>query len=157
MTKAQRQHGMTVNFGILYGKKEAPVSDNQRKYNLTITEEQAGILADALDLFARIGIGQFEEVLQVYDPAAKLADIVRDTIRLGLNDAKMAAGHHANASHGIHNSKVPDRFRAAFDMKQVITNRVAWDRNPKGGIQVQFDEPSRTSELTQLATITEVK
>lgn len=127
----------------------------ERKYNLTLTEEQAGILTDALDLFVRIGIGQFEEVAQVYDPARKLE--AWEGVHTLLLAAKEHAGLPRNGGPGIHNSKVPDRFRAAFDLKQVVRNRVAWDKNPKGGIQVQFDEPNRTSELTPLATIAEVK
>lgn len=125
----------------------------ERKYNLTLTEEQAGVLTDALDLFVRIGIGQFEVVVEVYDPCGE----TRHNIKALLLAAKEHAGLPRNGGPGIHNSKVPDRFRAAFDLKQVVRNRVAWDKNPKGGIQVQFDEPNRTSELTPLATIAEVK
>ena len=156
MNDKTRQDMMNVNFGVIYGKTETPIM-SERKYNLTVTEEQAGVLADALDLFARIGIGQFEEILQVYDPAAKLPLEVREGIRALLDATKEVAGHPRSGSYGIHNSKVPDRFRVAYDMKQVVQHRVAWDRNPKGGIQVQYDEPDRTSELAQLATLTEIK
>jgi len=126
------------------------------KYNLTVTEEQARILTDALDLYSRIGIGQFEEVLQVYDRNLKLDEETRDRIRIGLDIAKREAGHPRSGSHGIHNEKVDDRFRAAYDLQQVVRNRLAWDRNPKGGIQVQFDEPRAISQM-RLATIEKVK
>jgi hypothetical protein len=153
VTKVQRQHGMAVNFGILYGRPKEP-NMSERKYNLTLTEEHAGILVAALDLYARIGIGQFEVVAEVYDPGRNLE--ARDAIHTLLLAAKEEAGHPRNGSHGIHNSKVDDRFRASFDLKQVIQNRVAWDKNPKGGIQVQYDEPNRTAETFPLATIEKV-
>jgi hypothetical protein len=117
------------------------------KYNLTLTEKQAGVLIDALDLYTRIGLGQFEEVVQVYDRNLKLDHETRDRIKSLLDAAKREAGHPSNGSYGIHNEKVDDVFRAAFDIKQVVRNKLAWDRNPKGGIQVQFDKPDPISQM----------
>jgi len=125
----------------------------ERKYNLTLTEQQAGILCDALDLYARIGIGQFEEILHIFN-FTKVAPEHRDTVEILLLSAKEEIGLPKNGSHGIHHPEVNDKFRAAFDLKQVVRNKVAWDRNPAGGIQVQFDTPNQTSEETPLATIT---
>jgi len=154
MSKAQRQNGMATNFGILYGKKESNVSD-ERKYNITVTETQAELLVCALDLYSRIGIGQFEEVASVYDPARKLENW--DSIHTLLLAAKEEAGHPRNGSHGIMNPKVRDVFRAAYDLQQVIRHKVAWSRNPEGSILVHHDTPHQTSEKVPLATITEVK
>jgi len=41
--------------------------------------------------------------------------------------------------------KIHDVFRIAWDLQQVIRHRLAWDRNPKGGIQVSFDDPLKSS------------
>ena len=38
----------------------------EKTYNLTLTEKQATVLTRALDLFSRIGIGQFEEVINIF-------------------------------------------------------------------------------------------
>ena len=48
-----------------------------KTYTLTLSEEQAQLLVKALDLYSRIGIGQFEEILDVYDPLCK--GFVRDS------------------------------------------------------------------------------
>ena len=119
-----------------------------KKYTLTMNEEQAQLLVKALDLYSRIGIGQFEEVLQVYDPTAKLSPGTRDDIRQQLDFAKAAAGHPANGSYGIHSPEVRDEFRAAYDIQQVVRNRLAYDRKPEGNpSSVHFDEPRQISKV----------
>lgn len=120
-----------------------------KKYTLTFTEEQAGILVDALDLYSRIGIGQFEECVRVFDHTLELPIETRDACKASLDHAKFViAGLPAGGSHGIHNPKVRDVFRAAYDIQQVIRHRVAWDRKPEGNIShVHFDQPRQISGL----------
>lgn len=115
-----------------------------KNYTLTVNERQAQIIAAALDLYSRIGIGQFEEVLQVYDPLAKLDLQTRERIRAGLNIAKVEAGHPTSGSYGITNSAVDDQFRVAYDVRQVVRHRLAFDRQPQGGMGVDFDTPHPT-------------
>lgn len=129
--------------------------NEERKYNITVTESQANILVRALDLFSRIGIGQFENVVEVYNHDFRLDAVKQERIRLCLQWAKEEAGHPANGSYGIHNKAVSNDFRAAYDLQQVIRHRIAWDRRPEGGIQVNFDEPRSISGLP-LAQMTKV-
>lgn len=111
------------------------------KIKLTLTEAQAEIVQNALDLYSRVGCGQFEEVERVYNGFFRNRNA---EIEHHLRNAKCAAGHPKNGSFGIHNSEVPDKFRQAWDICQVVRNKTAWARNPAGGIQVQFDDPHRT-------------
>jgi len=131
------------------------MSDSETKYTLTLNEEQARILIRALDLYSRIGIGQFEEVAQVYDRGLKLDLTTRDRIRAGLNIAKVEAGHPVNGSYGIHNEKVDDEFRVAYDLQKVVRHRLAWDHQPQGGMGVHFDTPDQSGSQP-LATIVKV-
>jgi hypothetical protein len=117
-------------------------------YKLTITEQQASIIVRALDLFARIGTGQFEEVLNVYDRDFAFSPEAREGMRSALKAAKAHAGHPPNGSFSILNPKVSDDFRAAYDVMQVIRHRLAWDQNPQGNpLRVDFDKPRQTSAL----------
>lgn len=132
----------------------------EKTYNLTLTEKQATVLTRALDLFSRIGIGQFEEVINIFrdehlsDPEMTPERI--DEARKHIDHVKfMLTGHPANGSFGILNPRVSDDYRIAYDIQQVIRNRLAWDRRPEGGIQVQFDPPDQTSKTHPLATIKE--
>jgi hypothetical protein len=129
--------------------------NSESKYTLTLNEDQARILIRALDLYSRIGIGQFEEVAQVYDRGLKLDLPTRDRIRVGLNIAKAEAGHPVNGSYGIHNAKVDDEFRVAYDLQKVVRHRLAWDRQPQGGLGVDFDTPDQSGSQP-LATIVRV-
>lgn len=120
---------------------------SKKTYTLTMSEEQAQIAVRALDLYTRIGIGQFEEILRVYDPLCEVFDAQRTSVRGSMDEIKAQAGHPPNGSHGIHNDKVRDEFRVAYDIQQVIRNRIAFDRNPEGGMQVDFDTPRAISQL----------
>lgn len=117
-----------------------------KKYQITMTEEQARLISDALDLYTRMGLGQFEKIVDVYDQGYTMGDYPRARLRDALDGAKVAAGHPINGSHGIHNPQVRRVFRSAFDLQQVIRNRLAWDRTPKGGNTVDFDEPEKIGE-----------
>lgn len=112
-----------------------------KKYTLTLNENQMLLVRDALDLYSRIGIGQFEIISEVYAPFER-----DELMRNGLNVAKKACGHPPNGSYSINNPTVNDRFRQAFDICQVVRNKVAWSRNPEGGIYVQFDTPRQLGE-----------
>ena len=117
----------------------------KKTYTLTMSEEQAQVVVRALDLYTRIGIGQFEEIFRVYDPKGELRN---HSGASGLmNSIKNIVGHPANGSHGIHHPEVRDEFRAAYDVQQVIRNRIAFDKNPEGGMGVAFDTPRAISQL----------
>ena len=126
------------------------------KYNLTITEEQARTLISALDLYSRIGMGQFEEVEMIYRydsrksvnyDGEETVEYDGDKFRELLKECKKLLGHHSNGSYGIYSHQVPDSFRVAWDLKKVIRHRLAWDRRPEGGYTVDFEEPRQSSKL----------
>ena len=143
-------------FSIKKDVKEIDTSD--KPYRLAITEKQARLIVDALDLYSRIGMGQLQEVAFVLR-----SNSFEDTIDFGILDKvtellRKASSYWMNGSggyHGIYSDKINDNFRVAWDLQQVIRYRLAWDRNPEGGIQVHFDEPMKTS-LEELAVIKKV-
>jgi len=76
------------------------------------------------------------------DDKYKVANFARDLLNVV---RALVTGFPAGASYGIHSPEVDDRARQAYDIQQVIRHRLAWDRNPEGGITVNFDSPMRTS------------
>ncbi len=119
----------------------------QKTYTLNMSEAQAQVVVRALDLYTRIGIGQFEEILRVYDPLSETWGSGHKFALEFIKEIKAQAGHPMNGSHGIHNPKVRDDFRVAYDVQQVIRNRIAFDKNPEGGMTVDFDTPRAISQL----------
>lgn len=121
----------------------------ERRYDLTLTEAQARVLVSSLDLYMRIGLGQFREVLDVHDGECRLLDGVRDRVRALLDQIGAEIGFARGASHGICSPQVADRFRAAYDVLQVVRHRLAFDRKLDGGPGdgVDFDAPRTLSKL----------
>lgn len=127
-------------------------SRSEPAYELAnLSEVQARTLVDALDFFSRIQIGQFEEVLSM----ARMGSIPhRDEVNLSARIAeieeaepllrevkRLLTGHSPNASFGILSDKTPESAKVAYEIQRAIRHRLAWDRQPEGGIGVDFDDP----------------
>ena len=140
---------------------------------IEISDEQAYVIVEALDLFSRVLIGQAEEVGSVmnkysvnmldsevvgdvgkqytqHKPDKKAWDAHHDFTD-GVRELKHSIlGIHKNGSYGIHSEEVHDNSRVAYDMLQAVRNHLAWRRH-KGGcvmgtLGVSFDTPTRTSK-----------
>jgi hypothetical protein len=126
---------------------------SDHKYTIHLTERQARVIVDALDLFSRIGMGQLKEVAYVlrqnplpsYDPdleiRTNLLFKIRDKLDILARYWMKGPGYY-----GITSKSISDKFRIAWDIQQVVRHRLAWDRNPKGDITIDFDNPMKTSE-----------
>lgn len=114
-----------------------------KTYRLTINAEQADIISRALDFYSRVGGGQVEEIgavalLQPYNSALDYTAVENSVNTL----KRVLFGLSPNAPNcGIGNSR--PQFQTAYDLHQVIRNRLAWDRQPEGGIEVWFDSPMK--------------
>lgn len=117
------------------------------KYSIVVDEAQARILAEALDLYMRIGIGQLTEVVRVYNYEWKTPIPTVDRLVDVMNEAKRVIGFGPGGSYGIQSREVHDVFRQAYDIRQVIRHRLAWDHTPTGGFGVDFDTPQQIGKL----------
>jgi hypothetical protein len=128
-----------------------PVNDeveNNKPYHLSMTELQAQVIINALELYSRIGMGQLQEIVYVLRMNSSPGAIDFDALDKVEKLAREASSYFMKGSggyYGISSNKINDSFRVAWDIQQVIRYRLAWDRNPEGGIQVHFDEPYKTS------------
>lgn len=118
-----------------------------KKYQMELTEEQADIVVRALDLYTRIGIGQFDKMLEVFTglgsgPRNPASESYINTVK------EWETGQPPNGSFGIHSSVVRNEFRQAFDICQVVRHRLAHDRNP-GGHSVHHYEPLKASTVAE--------
>lgn len=123
-----------------------------RKYNLEITEKQAKIIIQSLDFFSRMGCGQWNEIF--YHPSIgfskepNINEIARNNINFTKN---LIMGLGKNEFIGIFESDECNKI--AWDILQVIRHRIAWDNEPRGGIQVIFDTPFKSSKQEKLSKI----
>jgi hypothetical protein len=114
-----------------------------KKITLHLNEPQARVIQAALDLYARTLIGQTEIVEEVLREAYWTPE---DDIKFGVFRTFMYSAKKAfwdfmpGASFSIGNPKVSDYARVAYDLRRVLEHAVAWKKNPKGGLEICFDE-----------------
>lgn len=141
------------------------------KYTLELTKSQLQALQLATEIYARLGIGQIRDAIYAlpldeskgYPP---MHEICRD-VEAAIAKHTISNVDGYRASLGIHHKDVKEPVKIAWDLYQVIRNRIAWDdaiekgivenhqspRNWSGGMfGVHYDDPLKTS-LEPLARI----
>lgn len=113
----------------------------EERYVLTLTPEQEYIVEQALELLARLHIGQFERVAElICDPRdtdyCKRCDLARDLLRLA---AIVVFGRSACNYPDI--KEKSEEHELAWTIYSVLRYTRSWHENPRGGITVNYDEP----------------
>lgn len=117
------------------------------QYRLMLNEAQIDTLLRALDLYARVGCGQFEEIARLFrldSRCGKNVDIVEIDRLFGVIKQCLFPSHHGG-SYSICSREVPVDYQLAWDMFQVVWHHVSWEKHPEGGNTVNFDRPMNTS------------
>lgn len=129
--------------------QESTKESGPRTYALRgLSEKQAQVLADSLELLSRLSLGQLEYVAEL----ARFGDITGkdgkvaspESVREAeahLQAAKLLlTGYSASASKSIGGETV-HTGNIAWEMRKVIRHQLAWDRAPEGGHGVDFGDP----------------
>lgn len=118
---------------------------------LKINEEQAKVIRDACELFARLHMGQIDELrLLRLSPDN---EYVQTEFLFKVLKLQLFPELTANAYFGITAPEIPDKARVAYDLHQVIRKFLAGPK-PEGSFPyVIYDEPMRTSQAVELAKI----
>lgn len=114
--------------------------------------EEALLVSEALELYARIGIGQIESVIEHF----RMQPLPPADSGLGLShwmerfDAAqqmafrakhLLFGYEPGQSAGIYNRSVSPAALAAWHLRKSLEHRLAFDRNPAGGVFNNYDGP----------------
>lgn len=120
-------------------------------YKITLNKEQAELLVKALDLFSRVGCGQWEEILRHPTLAkrimqSKTGSPVREARAYIDSAKKIITGFDGGVSEGITTADEPNQV--AYDMLQVLQHRLDRDANRENGIGVRnyLIEPTQWSD-----------
>lgn len=113
----------------------------EERYVLTLTPEQEYIVEQALELLARLHIGQFERIAELLcDPRdidyCKRRDLARDLLRLA---AIVVFGRNACNYPDINGKS--EEHEWAWTIYSVLRHARSWHENPEGGFTVNYDEP----------------
>ena len=103
---------------------------------ITCTDTQAECITRALELYARLGLGQLEEITylcrtkQIRGINGELTNEQCDTIDVFCDQIKMELGHSPNGSFGIGNPKLHPMTQRAYEIKKQIDKARAEHRDP---------------------------
>ena len=122
--------------------------NEETKYTITVTENQVRVINQALDLLARVGIGQISDFVSTlplkrnvseYDLIEDIRNILRGNMKHDID------GWHSHL--GITHQDAPMFAKQAWDMQQTFRHRLSWDRAVKDGIVKSLDSPREFSKM----------
>jgi hypothetical protein len=108
------------------------------RVHLECSPEQAAILCRALDLYMRVGgLGQFGEVADhwlmravTHERGFARSDLERPLRELHSMVMPSGIGGNLGASYGINSPDVPDEYRSATDIREVVRHAL-WRARPE--------------------------
>ena len=111
------------------------------RYVLILTREQAETTKDALELYARLKIGQFERITELMldeqsvDEYCKRRILSNDLLRIVAN---ILFGSNVYDYPDVQKDKI---YHRAWNIYALLRYRMAWHDNQKGGIGNCYDVP----------------
>lgn len=128
------------------------------RYVLDLSEDQAKQVSKALELYARLKIGQWRELSDLcLDLADKDFCKKRDALESRLLDArKIAYPELCGSGHSYGIGKFADAD-SAWEIHEVLRNKIAWTEHPEGGAGVAFSPPYsfRGNDLANCSAVPE--
>ena len=125
------------------------------KYTLILTQEQAHIVERACEIYARLGIGQFNRITEEFFEYGKFDSEQRDRANEAL---KLAANlTFGTNQYGCPNVEKDVYHSRAWNVYQVMRYTRAWHEQPEGNMwSVAFDKPySEVDEPLPVCRISE--
>jgi hypothetical protein len=122
------------------------------KKTITINESAAYAALNAMELYCRISIGQFDMLTHLlgwygaydYEGARDAQMFIKKVIFPELA---------WNASYGIGSDKINRDTDTTWDFYQTLRHALSWFREPKGGWTVNFDKPFHLDHKRKLPVI----
>ena len=116
-------------------------------YSLKLNEEQLNVVMKALDLYSRLQMGQVEELINPFSSPFSNRFVDRENVEKAVSVLKKEYFPELtrDSYNGIFSDKTPETSKIAYDIIQVVRNRLAYDKNPSGGFTVDFDDPIKSS------------
>ncbi|MCC5611045.1 winged helix-turn-helix domain-containing protein [Nostoc sp. CHAB 5834] len=133
---------------------EKPNNDGRHVY-VEMDEPTARIVHQALESYARLGIGQLKELTELArwgsikkrDGTKPTLEDISEADELLNRVKELLFGLERNAGLDILNPLTSKNAQVAWSVSKALRHRMAWDANPTGGFGVDFDEPLFNKEL----------
>ena len=126
--------------------------EHSKKKTITINESAAYAALNAMELYCRISIGQFDMLVHLlgwygaydYEGAHDAQMFIKKVIFPELS---------WNASYGISSKEIDRDTDTTWDFYQQLRHDLSWHREPKGGWTVNFDKPLHLDHKRKLPKI----
>lgn len=118
----------------------------QIKMTITVDETQARVIMNALEFYARMSLGQFDNAIHDLFLGRRKWDWAQFDHYAWLLKNTVFPELSKNESYGIYNNEAGEFAQIAWDIHQVIRHDLSWFMYPGGGMTVNFDKPMNTSE-----------
>lgn len=137
---------------IAYYDEEAFVIERKKTYEVILKDEDIVTLEKALDFYMRLWMGQYYHI--TYDlrfdchkkyPKGEFIDALLLAIRVLVMPE--LATYPISASHGISDPEVDVKGRLSYEILKTIRHNRSYCQHPEGGWTVDFDEPSKVTDL----------
>lgn len=127
-----------------------------QQYHVILDEIQLKVMVQMADLYSRIGMGHLEviaEQLQMGDVGNQLSPLETVAgVEALTNSLKQAKYHFFGLSSGAHHAirapAVPDRFKVAYDIQQVLRYAVCQVSPEEHRASVWNSKPMQSSTVT---------
>lgn len=129
-----------------------------KKYRLDLTDEQAKTTSYALELYSRLRMGQWAELIDLCldfkddDYAHKKFDVLIPELMRLRKEVYPELSPNWGHSYGVGKFEDAD---LAWEIHEVLRNKIAWTEHPEGGNGVDFGKPMsfRGNELAECSLI----
>jgi hypothetical protein len=124
-------------------------------YTIELDDAHVRAFINAMDLFARIGIGQLEEIANIigYNGIYSADTDQIERVRELCVEMKKVLGIPVNGSMGIYGDKVPSQCKIAWDMQCVVRQVVARAEG-HGAHSIWHNDPLHCEKSVPLITCT---
>ena len=117
------------------------MKNGDEKYILTLTREQAQVAQNALELYARLKIGQFDRITELMldvrsvDEYCQRRDLANDLLKI------VACIIFSRNDYGQPKCEKDALHHRAWNIYTALRYQMAWHDRPEGGWGLHFDKP----------------
>jgi hypothetical protein len=129
---------------------------DQKTYTVTLTDEQLRVVGKATEVYARVSIGQWREAFELL-PLEDGLDydewhFFLDDLGARLSTFLVSGVDGWRSSLGIHNEKVREDARVAFDIHSAVRHREDWDYGTEKAICGEIPREPKSSPFRASST-----
>jgi hypothetical protein len=117
-----------------------------KTYQITATKAQLEVISLACELLARVQLGQWKYIfdhLPVKEENYENYNLVEDRIKSMMPLILKDNMDGVSSSYGISNSSLPESNSIAFDIRDVIRNKLSWEDAVKKEVIDSIESPRK--------------